>query len=364
MKRALKLGSVSGITIRVHWTFLLLIAWVAFLEVSRGGDIYNILWATLFILVLFGCVVLHELGHALTAQRYNINTEKITLLPIGGVASLENMPENPVEELLVAIAGPAVNVVIAIILYMFVPLESFMSQDPEALRQSLQTIGPNNFFIYLLSANIVLVLFNLIPAFPMDGGRVLRAILSMRMDRVRATQVASLLGRLVAFFFFFIGLFYNPILVLIAIFIYFGAQGENVMIQQLTLLRDHKVKDAMMTDITTLSPDDSIEHVIDIILAGAEKDFVVTEDGKIKGVLFEDRLRHTFQNKDTHLQVKDVMNREFETMEADEDLTEIYRKIRNVDEQFFPVLKDGELVGAIDMTNISEFMTFRASLDF
>lgn len=364
MNRSLNLGSVSGIQIKVHWTFLLLIAWVAILEVIRGGGLNNIFWGILFILVLFGCVVLHELGHALTAKKYDINTEKITLLPIGGVASLESMPENPVEELLVALAGPAVNVVIAFLLYLVVPVESYLSQDPEVLRESLKTIDAGNFFFYLLSANIILVLFNLIPAFPMDGGRVLRAVLSMKLDRVRATQVASMLGRMVAFFLFLFGLFYNPILVLIAIFVYFGAHGENVMVQQLTLLRDHKVKDAMMTDITTLSPDDTLEHVIDVVLAGAERDFVVTSNGNIEGVLFQSDMREAIEKKKTDMQVKEMMHKDFETMVYDEDLTEIYRKIRSTKEQFFPVLKNGQLAGAIDMSNISEFMTFRASLDF
>lgn len=364
MKGSLDLGSVTGIKIRVHWTFLLLIPWIVFLELSRGGNTNSILWSLGFVMVLFACVVLHELGHALTARRFKINTRQITLLPIGGVASLESMPEDPKEELLVAIAGPMVNIVIAIILYFLFPIGQFFTQDLTELEQLLSSINAGNFFFYLFSANVMLVLFNLLPAFPMDGGRVLRAILSMKMNRVSATQVAAKLGQAVAFLFFFIGLFYNPLLILIAIFVYFGAQGENVMIQQLALLKDHKVKEAMMTDITVLHPDDTLERVIDVILSGAERDFVVSDNGEIKGVLLHSDILEAIKKKNTHIRVNQIMRQDYLTISMEEDLTEIYRKVRSKNEQFFPVLQNGQLKGAIDMTNINEFMIFRASLDF
>ena len=366
MKSSLKLGVVSGIKVQVHWTFFLLIAWIVFAGLSSGGDLTSVSWNVAFILVLFACVVFHELGHALTARKFGIGTRQITLLPIGGVASLEAMPENPMEEFLVAVAGPAVNVAIAALLYLVVPLESFLNQDPESLEQTLSTINGGNFMFFLFSANVMLVLFNMLPAFPMDGGRVLRALLSMRMDRVRATNLASKLGQFLAFLFFFIGLLYNLILILIAIFIYFGAHTENVMVQQLTLLRDHRVRDAMMTDITRLSPGDSLEEVVDIILSGAERDFVVTENGEVKGVVYQSEMIPLYKNKQTDVRVADIMDEAFTVVGADEKLTDIYRKVQSKsnDKSFFPVVENGDLVGAIDMSNISEFMIFRASLDY
>jgi len=364
MKTSLHLGKVSGIKIRVHWTFLLLIGWIVFLEISRGNDMGAIMWSIFFVLVLFICVILHELGHALTAQKYNIGTRQITLLPIGGVASLKSMPEDPKEELMVALAGPAVNVVLAILLYLIVPVETFLDLDPDAMEEAMSSINSGNFLFFLLSANIMLAVFNMLPAFPMDGGRVLRALLSMKMDRVSATQVASRLGQGVAFLFFFVGLLYNPILILIGLFVYFGAQGENVMIQQLNLLRDHKVRDAMMTHITNLNPDDTLDRVIDIILAGTERDFVVAGNGTIEGVLLQSDIMQAIKSKNTGLQVKDIMTKEFEVLEVDQDLTDIYRKIRSGKVHFFPVEKEGRLAGALDMENINEFLTFRASLDF
>lgn len=364
MKSSLNLGSIAGIKIRVHWTFLFLIAWIVFLELSRGNGLTAILWSTFFILVLFFCVVLHELGHALTARKYNIGTRQITLLPIGGVASLESMPDEPAEELLVALAGPAVNIVIAMALYFVVPFESFLNQDPEALQEALSSINAGNFIFLLFSANLMLAVFNMIPAFPMDGGRVLRAILSMRMDRLRATQIASMMGQGVAFLLFFLGLLTNPILVLIAIFVFFGAKGENMMIQQLALLKDHKLKEAMMTDITVFHPDDILEEVIDKILSGTERDFVVAEESEVKGILLQADLMQAIRAKDTGLKVGEIMRKDFTILNANSELTEIYRTLYATDRQFFPVFENGELVGAVDMNNVNEFLIFRAPLDF
>jgi len=364
MKGSLTLGKFAGIKVRIHWSFWLIIVWIVFLDISRGNDIQGMLWNIFFILSLFFCVVLHEFGHALTARKFNIGTRQITLLPIGGVASLEDMPENPREEFLVAIAGPAVNVVIAILLYLVVPLESFLNQDPESLQESLNMVDSTNFLFYLLAANVMLVLFNLIPAFPMDGGRVLRALLSMKFDRIKATEAASLLGQMMAFLFFVIGLLYNPILILIAIFVWFGAQGENVMIQQLSLLKGYEVRDAMMTDFTELNPENTINDVIDMIIAGTERDFVVSNQGNVVGIVSHSDLNNILRTKGRHVPVEEFMKTEFIELKASEMLTDVYRKIRVSQKDFFPVMENGKLVGVIDMNNINEFMMFRSSADY
>lgn len=364
MKASLTLGKFAGIKVRIHWSFWLIIVWIIFLDISRGNDITGMMWNVLFILSLFFCVVLHEFGHALTARKFNIGTRQITLLPIGGVASLEEMPENPWEEFLVAIAGPLVNVGIAIILYLIIPVESFLNQDPEALQESLSMVDSANFLFFLLAANIMLVAFNLIPAFPMDGGRVLRALLSTKLDRVKATQAASLLGQMLAFFFFIIGLLYNPILILIAIFVWFGAQGENVMIQQMSLLKDHEVQDAMMTEFTELNPDNTVDDVVDLIIAGTERDFVVTDNGKAVGIVKHSDISNVLRNKGKNVPVREFMKTDFAELKAHEKLTDIYRKLRVSRNDFFPVVENGEIKGVIDMNNINEFMMFRSSADY
>lgn len=366
MKRALLIGKVAGIRVQVHWTFVLLILWIVFIGILSGISTAGILWNILFVLVLFGCVVLHELGHALTAQRFAITTKQITLLPIGGVASLEEIPEEPKQELLITLAGPAVNIVIALLLYLVIPFDFFRELDQQQVQQFFREISGRNFLYLLFYANVVLAAFNFIPAFPMDGGRILRALLAMRMNRVKATQIAANLGQLVAVLFFFFGLFYNPFLALIGVFVFFGAQGENILIQQMSLLRGYQVRDAMMTNITVLNPDDSLEEVIDVILSGAERDFVVASNGRngAAGIVYNQDLLSAIKRKGEHLHVRDIMSKDFESVDAADELTEIFRKAQGQRKSFFPVVEQGHLIGAIDLTNINEFMVFKSSVRY
>ncbi|MCX2720763.1 site-2 protease family protein [Lentiprolixibacter aurantiacus] len=361
MKGVLHLGKVAGIKIEVHWTFTLLLIWVVYLDIRRGGDLNSALMNVSLILFLFLCVVLHELGHALTARKFNIGTRKITLLPIGGVASLEKMPEKPRQELLVALAGPAVNVVIALLLLLVVPLGTYLSMEADKLETLLTTPNFSTLLFYLLIANIMLVAFNMIPAFPMDGGRVLRALLAFKMNRARATEIAATLGQTLAVVFFILGLFFNPFLVLIALFIFIGAYGENQMVKQTTLLEGHLVKDAMLTQITTVSPDYTMEQIIDLLLASTEKDFVVVENNQIAGTIYHKEIIN--RSKDRKLLVRDFMNTGFYAMKEDGRLTEFFEVAARQKQRFFPVIDQaGALVGAIDMTNVSEFLLIKNTL--
>ncbi|MGD8747035.1 MAG: site-2 protease family protein [Balneolaceae bacterium] len=364
MKGSLLLGKVAGIKVQVHWSFFLLIVWVLFVGVLSGTSTAGIFWNIIFVVVLFGCVVLHELGHALTAQRFNIQTQKITLLPIGGVASLEEMPDDPKQELFITLAGPAVNLIIALLLYIVIPFDFFQGLNQQQIQEFFSEISSRNFLFLLFYANIVLAAFNFIPAFPMDGGRILRALLAMRMGRVRATQVAARLGQFVALLFFFFGLLYNPFLALIGVFIFFGAQGENILIQQLSLLRGHKVRDAMMTNITLLNPEDSLDNVIDTILDGAEKDFVVTDGHRAVGIVYNSDLMSSMRHRNNGQRVRDVMVKDFDSVTASDDLADIYRKVHSSKKTFFPVIENGRLLGAIDLTNINEFMVFKSPINY
>jgi Zn-dependent protease len=361
MKGVLHLGRVVGIKIEVHWTFSLLLIWVVYLDIKRGGDLNSALMNISLILFLFFCVVLHELGHALTARKFNIGTKKITLLPIGGVASLEKMPEKPRQELLVALAGPAVNVVIALLLLMVVPLRTYLSMDAENLEALLTSLNFSTLLFYLLIANIMLVAFNLIPAFPMDGGRVLRALLAFKMSRAKATEIAATLGQTLAVVFFILGLFFNPFLVLIALFIFIGAYGENQMVKQTTLLQGHLVRDAMLTQITTVTPQHTMAQLIELLLASTEKDFVVVEEGRIVGTLIHKEIIN--RSKDRDLLVRDFMNTRFYVMREDGPLSEFFELAARENQRFFPVIDQSEnLVGAIDMTNVSEFLLIKNTL--
>ncbi|WP_339627832.1 site-2 protease family protein [uncultured Maribacter sp.] len=357
MKGALRIGSVSGIKIEVHWTFTLLLIWVAFLEIQKGSELNRILLNEALIFVLFICVVLHELGHALTAKKFGVKTKNILLLPIGGVATLEKMPEKPAQELLIALAGPAVNVVIAVLLLLVVPVRSYFNFDSIVLEEMLYEATLQNFLFYLFIANVMLVVFNLIPAFPMDGGRVLRALLSFKLDRVTATDIAASIGQGLAFLFFVLGLFFNPFLILIALFIFLGAYGENQMVKQGDLLKGHLVKEATLTNITRLQPGNNLQEVIDILLAGTEKDFVVVENQKIIGILTQ---KDIIKNVKTPLVlVSDIMQKKFKTVDVSMEIIKVLQIKGKANNDFYPVVENGKLVGAIDTTNISEFILLK-----
>ncbi len=220
MKSCWKLGEVAGIGVFVHWSFLLVPAWAAFATLSGGGGLVSALAVILLIVAVFGCVLLHELGHALMARQYGIGTRDITLLPIGGIARLDRMPEQPCQELAVALAGPAVNVVIAASL-----LVGMMVAGSLAPLFAGSLIG-GSLVVTLLYANIAMVLFNLLPAFPMDGGRVLRALLAMCLSRTRATEIAATIGQTIAVGLFFLGLFTNWLLAFVALFVFMAARSE------------------------------------------------------------------------------------------------------------------------------------------
>src|SRR5689334_13644561 len=226
MSWSLPIFRIYGIQLRIHVTFLLLIGWLAFGYYAQGGSAIAF-WRVVFVLLLFVCVVLHEFGHAIAAKNYGINTPDITLLPIGGVARLQRMPDEPWQELVIALAGPLVNVVIALTLFMFVGWRGFSLEGAASGADLL---------VHLLAINVILVLFNLLPAFPIDGGRVLRALLATRLSYARATQVAATVGQAFAFLFGIVGLFgipgipslshSNPFLIFIAVFVYIGASQE------------------------------------------------------------------------------------------------------------------------------------------
>src|SRR5579875_1507661 len=269
MRWSWKIGRLAGINVYMHATFLFLILFILFANWANGHSLAATLAGVLFVLAIFACVVLHELGHALTARRYGIRTRDIILLPIGGVARLERMPENPREELRVALAGPLVNVVIAAILFAILMATGFHPHW-----RDFRWAG-GNFLEKLMVVNLWLVGFNILPAFPMDGGRVLRALLATRMEYTRATQMAAHVGQGMALIFGFIGLFSDPFLLFIALFVWMGAEAEASMALMRTSLEGIPVQQVMLTDFKTLHPDEPLSVAIDHALGGWQQDFPV-----------------------------------------------------------------------------------------
>lgn len=356
MKWSWKLGEVAGIGVYMHATFLILIGWVALIHWNEGHSLMATVVGIAFILALFGCVLLHELGHALTAKRYGIRTRDITLLPIGGLARLERMPDDPRQELWVALAGPAVNVVIAAALFTLLQLTGGL--EPLARL----TVTGGSFLQRFMLVNLFLAVFNMIPAFPMDGGRVLRALLARRMDYVQATQLAAHLGQGIAFLFGFIGFFGNPFLLFIALFVWIGAAQEASMVQMRSALGGIPVSRAMLTDFRALSPDDSLARAVELVLAGSQQDFPVLEDGRVVGVLTRADLLIALARQGQGAPVRDVMRRQFQMVDSSEMLETAFARLQECECRTLPVMRLGQLVGLLTMDNLGEFITIQGAL--
>ncbi len=356
MKWSWKLTRLAGIDIYVHATFFILIAWIALSYWQVEGTLAAVFNGIGFILALFTCVVLHELGHALTARRYGIRTRDIILLPIGGVASLERMPDDPKQEMTVALAGPAVNLVIAFGLWLWLSLGKTLVPVEDI------SLTGGMFLERLMVVNVILAIFNLLPAFPMDGGRILRAALAMRMGHNRATQVAAKIGQGLALWLGLLGLLYNPFLLFIALFVWIGAAAEAGMEQIKSSLSDAAVGQAMLTDFQVLSPDETLTHAIKLTLAGSQKDFPVLLDDAVVGVLTQDDLLKGLQTGGEQTLVSDWMQQQVQSADINEPVQKILERLQSCHCPLLAVTKAGQLVGIVNLDNIMELIKIQTIL--
>jgi Zn-dependent protease/predicted transcriptional regulator len=356
MKWSWKIARVAGIDVYIHATFLLLIAWIGISAFLAGRNLLSVLDAVGFIIALFACVVLHEYGHALTARGYGIPTRDITLLPIGGLARLERMPEKPSQEFWVALAGPAINIVIAGLLFLILVVTG------EFNFANLFNTGSGSFFQRLLAVNLSLALFNLIPAVPMDGGRVVRSVLAIWMKYDRATRIAATLGQGIALVFGFVGLFTNPFLLFIALFVWIGAAQESNLAQMKSSLSGIPISMAMLTDFHTLSTRDSLSKVVALIISGSQHDFPVLEDGKVVGILTWQNLLRDLAQFGQEGTVGRAMTCSYEVVNSNQMLEEVSLRLQVTGCRALPVVHDGELVGLITLENIGEFVMIRDAL--
>ena len=357
MSWSFRLGKLFGIDVYMHFTFLLLLGFIGLSHWMQTRELAAALAGVGFFVALFACVLLHEFGHALTARKFGIKTRDITLLPIGGLARLERMPEKPMQEFWVAVAGPAVNVVIAGAIFAYLAATSALVPV-----EQLSVTG-GSFLARLAAVNVFLVLFNMLPAFPMDGGRVLRALLATRMDYARATHIAARLGQFMAFVFGFVGLFWNPFLLFIAIFVWIGAQQESGMVQMKSALGGVATQRVMITDFHTLAPSDPLSRAVDYILAGFQQDFPVVEvDGKLVGVLTRADLIGALAARGQAAIVGDVMQREFQTADPFEMAESALARLQESNCPSLPVLRQGRLVGILSADNLGEFVMIQAAL--
>jgi Zn-dependent protease/CBS domain-containing protein len=358
MKQSWTIARLAGIEIRVHVTFFLLLAWYGLISWADTRTFEGLASGVALIIVVFGCVVLHELGHATAARRYGIRTRDITLLPIGGVARLQGMPEKPSQEIVIALAGPAVNLVIAMILTLMIGDQvvdlSLLSGDEKEIP----------FAVSVLAVNLMLAIFNLTPAFPMDGGRVLRAALALRFGQLRATRMAARVGRGFAVLFAVLGLLYNPMLMLIALFIWIGAAMEAADVELRAALAGMPLRSVLVTDFRTLAPENTLADAVSLTLAGTQKDIpIIDRSRRFIGLLSQAALLRGLSAQGDASTVGEWMRRDVATARADESLEAIWQRLREGDGHLLPVIDSERLIGLIDLDNLLELSRFRAALE-
>lgn len=353
MKGSLKLGKIAGIGLYIHWTFSLLIAFIIFVNYKNGQSPIQILWSVLFISSVFVTVFMHELGHALAAKNYHIDTKDITLLPIGGLARLDKIPEKPLEELVVAIAGPLVNITLAIITGLFITIPS---DSNELMAKLSNGVNANNFFLNFFIVNFWLALFNLIPAFPMDGGRILRALLSFKLERNVATKIAARIGQFIAVGFILLGFLYNPFLVFIGIFVIIGAQVESDSIQSKHLLKGFKVRDILMKQYPIIDANEKLKTAIELLLDSQNKNFLVTDNAVPVGTLNRDLIIHALAKSGENETIKNVMDPNLIFLEADSLIENVFEDMYKNKSTLMLIMENNKVIGALDTENLLEFI--------
>lgn len=359
MRWSWRIATVAGIPVRVHATFFLLLIWLFWASLSGGQGLLQAARSVGFILAAFGCIVLHELGHAITARRYGVSTRDITLLPIGGIARLDRIPEKPGQEIAIALMGPAVNVAIAAGIFVWIYLSPTLYDfaDPSLLERSLVA----RLFVF----NVFVTVFNLIPAFPMDGGRVLRALLATRLDYVRATQIAANVGQGIALLFGLLGLFGNPMLLFIALFVFIGASQESATVQMRSTFEGITVSRAMIRDFRSLHPRDPLSRAVELLLGGHQQDFPVVESagGPPLGILMRSDLLTALAEGRTDRSVEEVMRRQCGAAQPGELLEDVFQRMQQSGCQAVPVVEPGRgIIGMVTLENVGEFAMVEAAL--
>jgi Zn-dependent protease len=351
MRWVYTVGRVAGTEVKVHVTFILFLGWWALLGYQEGGP-SGAVNAALLLIALFGCILLHEFGHIFMARRFGVRTPDVILLPIGGVARLERIPEEPKQELLIALAGPAVTAALALIFYVLLRLTG-----GDAGVDELNPVAP--FLTQLLVTNVWLLLFNMIPAFPMDGGRVLRALLASRMGMVRGTRVAATLGQILAVAGGLYGLMApQPLLVLVAFFVFLGASAEVAAVEARVAGEGLKVGQMMVTNFRSLPVHATLGDAVDLLLSGEQREFpVVDNNGRTEGILTRDNLIRGLSQRGPGSTVAQAMTSDAPTVNPSLGFQEALERLRSSGLPALPVVDPaGLLVGLLTSDNITDLL--------
>lgn len=352
MKGAFRISGIRGINIYIHWTFLFLLGWVLLVNAQLGNDIIQLSWSLFFLSAVFACIALHELGHALMAAWFGIKAKNIVLLPIGGIASIEKFPENPRQELAISIAGPLVSVAIALLLWLLSPPGNFWR-----LPQGMSITHGHDLLANLRVVNMSLALFNLIPAFPMDGGRIFRALLGFRLNYIRATTIAASTGRIIAGIFIAAGiLLINPFLPVIGLFIIFSASTEEYYLRLKSLVKDVRLNEVVMFDYNSLQAGMTVLEAANVLMNNHSKYFILMDGAMPVGSINRMEILKAVADMNYKAQIRNLVNEEVELLDGEKNVDTVLEKLARNDEHIFPVVTNGQLTGVVNLNHIVEYL--------
>ena len=350
--------NANGIRIWIHWTFLLLAGWVILATIRYATDVRQIAWSVFFIIAAVVCVALHELGHAFVASLFGIQAKNIILLPIGGTASIEKFPGNPVQELAISIAGPLVNVIIALLLWWIsTPHASFW-----AVPESLDDLPGRGLLYILRMGNIGLAIFNLIPAFPMDGGRILRALLGFRFNYIRATAIAGVFSKVLAAVFVALGIIlFSPLLAVIGFFILFSAGTEEHYLRMRSLVEGVRLNEVLMYDFTNLQAGMTVQEAAQLLINNHNKYFILMEGERPTGSLNRLEIIKAIAEMKYSKPLRSLVKEELECLDGSQEVVAVLEKLARDDDQVFPVMNAGCFAGVVNLNYVIEYLLLHNS---
>jgi Zn-dependent protease/predicted transcriptional regulator len=358
MRGSFKIISFRGINLFIHWTFLFVFAWMILVNTRLGSNIEQIVWSLLFIIGVFACVTLHEFGHALVASWFGIEAKEIFLLPIGGIASIEKFPGNPRQEIAISIAGPLVNIIIAFLLLLFLQPVGTIWKIPEGL-----SITHGHDLLYNLAlVNIGLAVFNLIPAFPMDGGRILRALLGFKLNYVRATGIAAIVGKVIASFFIGLGiLISNLVLPLIGLFIIFSASMEEYYLRLKALVKGIKLKEVLMYDYNALQSNTSVKEAASILMNNHSKYFIVMDGAHPVGSINRMEIVEAIAEMKYDEIIRNLVKEDLNYLDGEEEVESVLEILARNDERLYPVMENSHFTGVVNFNHIIEYLLIQTA---
>lgn len=353
MRGSIKLITIKGINVYGHWTLLVLLGWALVANIYSGMQLAQLFWSLLFLLAAFACITAHELGHALAAAQFGINARNVILFPIGGVASIERLPESPAQELVISLAGPGVSFLLAVALSVVAPTFDSLWN----FRDYTGTISADNFGYSLYLFNLFLAAFNLIPAFPMDGGRVLRALLGFKFNYVKATAIAGVVGRIIAIILVGVGLAtLNLLLIIAGLFIVSFSKMEEYYLRLKALVKGIKLQDVLMHDYNSLSAGMTVSEAAGILMTNHSRYFILEEGSRPVGSLNRMEVMKAIAEMKYTVPLKELMKEDLVCLDGERDVSEVLEKLSGNEERLYPVMVGGYFAGVVNFRHIIEYL--------